>query len=105
MILLDRRQLRDSIDSLSILSGAIVVAVVSAAVVWALAVASPDLRKLWMVIIPLIIAFCLYWSPVWLGADSSEYRAWALVFIVPWFVAGVIPSAAIVRVLEKRRLR
>ncbi len=105
MILPDRAQLRGLIDSLSIFSGAIVVAVVSTAIVWGVAVVSPDLRKLWIVIIPLFVAFCLYWSPVWLGADPSEYRAWAFIFILPWFVAGAVPSAAIVRILGKRRAR
>jgi hypothetical protein len=95
--------IKDLVDSLSIWSGALVVAVVSGTVVWLLAWMLPALRKLWVVIVPLIVAFCLYWYPVWLGADPSEYHAWALVFIVPWFLAGAIPAAAIVHILHKRR--
>jgi len=104
MAVLDKHQLRDLIDSLSIFSGAVVVAVLSAIVVWRLTVLWPDFRKLWVLFVPFIIAFCLYWTPVWLGADPSEYHAWALVFIIPWFLAGALPSAAIVRILKKRRV-
>jgi hypothetical protein len=97
------QRMKELVDSLSIWSGALVVAVVSGAVVWLLASMFPALRKLWVVIVPFTVAFCLYWSPVWLGADPSEYHAWALVFIVPWFLAGAIPAAAIVRILPKGR--
>jgi hypothetical protein len=104
MVLVDRQQVRALIDSLSLFSGAVVVAVLSAIVVWLLAVVWPDFGKLWALIAPFIIAFCLYWSPVWLGADPSEYHAWAFVFILPWFLAGAIPAWAIVCILEKRRV-
>ena len=53
------KQLRDYIESLSIVSAAVVVAVLSAAVVWILAVAWPDLRKLWAASVPFAVAFCL----------------------------------------------
>lgn len=32
----------------------------------------------------------------------SDYRMWAPLFIVAWFLAGAIPSAAIVGILGKR---
>jgi amino acid permease len=104
MVLVDRQQVRALIDSLSLFSGAVVVAVLSVVVVWLLAVVCPDFGKLWALIAPFIIAFCLYWSPVWLGADPSEYHAWAFVFILPWFLAGAIPAWTIVRILDKRRV-
>lgn len=95
--------MKDLIESLSIWSGAILVAGLSAGMVWLLCLLTPQsLHKAWAVIVPLVVAYCLYWSPVWLGADPSEYHAWALLFIVPWFLAGAIPSAAIIRVLRKR---
>ena len=99
------QRFRELIDSLSIWSGTFFVALVSAAVVWLLARMFTKLRKLWIVIVPFTIAFCLYWSPVWLGTDPSEYHAWALVFIVPWFLAGAIASAAVVRIFHNRRVR
>jgi len=99
------QQMKDLLDSLSIWSGAFVVAVVSGTVVWLLAWMFPALRKLWVVIVPFAVAFCLYWSPVWLGNDPSEYHAWAGVFIVPWFLAGAIPAAAIVYILQKHSVQ
>ena len=96
-------EMRTLVESLSLGSGAIVVAILSAGVVWLLCCVGPTiLRTLWIVIVPFAFAYCLYWSPVWLGADPSEYHAWALIVILPWFLAGVIPSAAIVLILEKR---
>ena len=93
------------IQSLSLTSGAILLAFVSAAVVWLLCSVFPvSLRKLWVVIVPLVLAYCLYWSPVWFfGEPSWEYRNWMFAFLVPWFLAGAIPSAVVVRILEKRR--
>src|SRR3974390_1057595 len=90
------------IESLSVWSGAILVAIVSAGFVWLLCVVFPKLlRKLWVVIVPLVIAYFLYWSPVWLGADPSEYGAWKFVIIPPWFLAGAISSAATVRLQNR----
>jgi hypothetical protein len=93
------------IQSLSFTSGAILLAFVSAGVVWLLCSIFPvSLRKLWAVIVPLVLAYCLYWSPVWFnGEPSSEYHNWAFVFLIPWFLAGAIPSAVVVWILEKRR--
>ena len=98
--------MRVVVESLSLSSGAIVIAVLSAVVVWLLcSVGSPELRTLWAIVVPFILAFCLYWSPVWLGADAVEYHAWAFAFIIPWFIAGVVPSALVVHILQKRRAR
>ena len=99
-------EMKTFVESLSLGSGAIVVAILSAGIVWlSCSVFPATLRKLWVVIVPFTFAYCLYWSPVWLGADSSEYHAWAFVVVFPWFLAGAIPSAAIVLILEKRRSR
>ena len=98
---MDMNHVKEFVESLSLWSGAILVAVLSAAVIWLLCSMFPaPLRKFWVVIVPFVLAYCVYWSPVWLGADPSEYHAWALVFIVPWFLAGAIPSAAIVRLFQ-----
>jgi len=96
--------MRELIESLSLGTGAVLIALASSGIVWLLCFVGPAaLRKLWVVVVPLVVAYCLYWSPVWLGADSSEYSAWAFAFIVPWFLAGAIPSAGIVWIVQKRR--
>jgi hypothetical protein len=38
------------------------------------------------------------WMPVWMGADSSEYSAWALLFIIIWGGAGAIAAALLLLV-------
>lgn len=97
------------LESLSFGSGAVLIAIVSAGVVWLLCFScSSSLRKVWVVIVPLALANSLYWSVAWLEAEGdkyhralvmSDYRMWAPLFIVAWFLAGAIPSAAVVRIL------
>jgi hypothetical protein len=95
-------KMREFLESLNIFSAAIIIAVLSFGVVWLLcSKLSMRLGALWAVIVPLIIAYSLYWMPVWLGADPLEYGAWSFI-IVPWFFAGFFPSAILVRVLQKR---
>jgi len=103
---------------MSFLSGAFLVAVLSTGVVWLLRAVGPkDLRNLWIIVVPFAVSFCLYWAPVWFGGGGSEYERaalkaeyhnWELIFLVPWFFAGAIPSAVIVGMLaifRKRRAR
>jgi hypothetical protein len=96
------------LESLSLSSGAVLIAALSTGVVWLLCFACPSsLRKVWVVIVPFALTNCLYWSVAWLEADGdeyhralvmSDYHKWALLFIGAWFLAGAIPSAALVRV-------
>ena len=96
------------LESLSLSSGAVLIAILSASVVWLLCFACPSsLGKVCVVIVPFVLTNCLYWSVAWLEADGdeyhralvmSDYRMWAPLFIVAWFLAGAIPSAAVVRI-------
>ena len=96
--------MRTFVESLSLGSGALLVAVLSAGVVWLLCFALPvALRRLWVVIVPFILANSLYWLPVWLGADSSEYSRWAILCVGIWFLSGAISSAGLVLILRKRQ--
>jgi hypothetical protein len=101
------------VESLSLGSGAAVVAIFSAGIVWLLCSVCPEsLYKVWAVIVPFALAYCLYWSPTWLTDGSefdralirSEYHIWAFLVIGVWFLAGAIPSAAIAVMLRKRRV-
>jgi hypothetical protein len=94
------------VESLSVSSGAILIAVLSVGVVWLLCSVLPvALRSLWVVIVPFIFAYSLYWLPVWLGADPSEYSPWAILVVGTWFVSGATSSAVLVLILRKRRAR
>jgi hypothetical protein len=94
-------KMRDLVESLSLGSGAIVVVLLSVGFVWLLcSKVSVRWGALWAVIVPLFVAYSLYWLPVWLGADSSEYGVWEFI-IVLWFFAGFFPSAILARILQK----
>jgi len=95
--------MKSFIESLSLGTGAIFVAALSAVLVFILCFACPKrLHQPLALIVPFVIAVCLYWSPVWLGADPSEYGAWQFIVVGSWFLAGAIPSAAIAYILHRR---
>lgn len=71
------------------------------ALVWLLSFVAPKpLHALWIFIVPFAAAYCLYWLPVWLGADPSEYDVWKFMIGI-WFIAGFLPSAVLVLILRK----
>jgi hypothetical protein len=97
-------RMKNFVESLSLGSGAILIAVFSVGVVWLLCFVLPvALRWLWVVIVPFLFAYSLYWSPIWLGADRSEYSIWAVLGVGAWFLSGAIPSAVLVLILRRRR--
>jgi hypothetical protein len=94
------------IESLSIGSGAILIAALSVSVVWLLrSRLSKNMHSLSAVVVPFVLAYCLYWSPVWLGSDSFEYGAWSVLFVGAWFLAGFFPSAMMVLALQRSRAK
>ena len=95
--------MRDLIESLSLFSGAVVVALASTAVVWLLcSLVSGASRSLFIYLAPLVLAYCIYWLPVWLGSDGSEYAPWQALCVGTWFVAGAIPSALVTAIFRRR---
>jgi hypothetical protein len=52
------------------------------------------------VYVPLFMAYCMYWLPVWKGSDPSEYWSWAPIFIVIWSALPII--AGLMAVLATR---
>jgi hypothetical protein len=98
-------KMREFLESLDIFSAAIIIAVLSVGVVWLLcSKLSMRFGALWAVLVPLIVAYSIYWLPVWLGSDPLEYGVWSFI-IIPWFFAGFFPSAVLVRTLQKRRAK
>ena len=92
------------IKSLSLGSGAMVVGAASAAVALATYWLKPPLVR-WAALLsmPFVLAYCLYWSPVWFGGgDAAQYSAWALACIVPWTLAGLFASVVVAGFLRRR---
>ena len=99
------REIIDAIRGLSLGSGAFIVAIVSALLTFC-TVRGRLLRFKWLFVlsIPLLVAYILYWSPVWFSkSDVSEYDAWEPLFIIPWYLAGVLFSALTVYFYKKLR--
>ena len=44
---------------------------------------------------------CLYWLPACLGSNLTEYFVWAPVFIISWFIAGLISSLLTIKIINK----
>lgn len=87
--------MRALIESISWASGFFVVAVLSA--VFALftgRLKRAAVRWVAVVLVPITISYCLYWSPVWLGAGSSEYSSWSGAFVIPWSLIGILATVA-----------
>ena len=60
---------------------------------------------LWVVIVPFIFAYSLYWMPVWLGANPDLYGAWAILFVGIWSFSGFFPSTLLLRFFLRRYAR
>jgi hypothetical protein len=92
------------LNVLSFKSGAVVVAIISAfaSMAWA-SLPSKTLTWTLAIVTPLAIASALYWLPAVLGAESSEYSSWAVIFVAPWYFAGLLASVLVVVLFGRRR--
>ena len=83
----------NAIASLSLFSGAAVVAITGAILavpfIW---VRNRVIQLAAAFALPVIVAYCLYWSPIWLGATkySAEYFVWAFLPYAAWSGAGTL---------------
>jgi len=94
--------MRAFIESLSIGSGAAVIAALSAVAGCLLGrIRSVGIRWSAAVVLPLVFSYCLYWLPVWLGADRSEYSSWEVLFVGIWFLAGVVASSVAIFIVSR----
>jgi Flp pilus assembly protein protease CpaA len=64
--------MRHFVESLSLGSGAAIVAVLSALLTWVLFKRTRG-REVWLLPLaaPLVVSYSLYWLPVWMGADDE----------------------------------
>ena len=92
----------DLLNSLSLETGAAIIAVAAAicAVAWA-QVTTWQLRWGLAIGTPAIFANALYWSPEWLGANSDQAWSWSIIAIGVWFLAGALSSALVTHLLHK----
>ncbi|MGA2988301.1 MAG: hypothetical protein ABSG32_31385 [Terriglobia bacterium] len=87
---------------------AFLVAAFSTTVVALLSCVKRPSGKFWFLVAALVVPFTLanglYWSEAWRSADPyafGDYEMWAPMFLVPWFLAGAIPSVAVVLFIRR----
>lgn len=93
--------------SLSLGSGAVVVALCSALLAWPLSYVLPAVVR-WLLAlgVPALVAFALYWLPVLLGSsDAAQYSAWQFLVLGVWFLAGLTASVMVTLLLGRGRSR
>ena len=93
-------------QSLSLTSASVLVAVISGVAALLIGrVGSALARWFAAVLFPFMLAYSVYWMPVWLGADGSEYLAWALLGVGVPFLAGLVPSVVVTFVVTRNANR
>lgn len=56
---------------------------------------SIHIRYFFIVAAPFYISYSLYWIPASGHEGNSEYSAWEFIFVIPWFLVGLISSIAV----------
>jgi hypothetical protein len=96
------------LESLSLGSGALLIAVVSAGAAWVVGhVRVAAIRWCAAILVPLALSYCCYWLPVWLGdtRDRAQYSSWEFLVVGIWFVAGLLPSIVVTFILGRHATR
>jgi hypothetical protein len=94
--------MKDWLFSLSIGSGALFTAVCS--IILGLPfcfVRQKRFRWSGIIVLPLSLAFCLYWIPAWLGENSPDFSVWSWLFIGLWSLAGLVSLSLFVLIIRK----
>ena len=91
-------------QSLSLTSASLLVAVLSAVAALLIGrVGSVVARWFAAVLFPLVLSYCVYWIPVWLGADGdrAQYSVWQLLGVGAPFLAGLVASCLVTLVVTR----
>jgi hypothetical protein len=93
-------------QSLSLSSASVLVAVVSAVAALLVGrIGSTAGRWCAAVLLPLVLAYCVYWMPVWLSASLSEYSAWEFLGVGVPFLAGLVASVLVTFIVARHAKR
>jgi hypothetical protein len=81
---------------------ALLVAVCSAIIAWPVCFVRPAVLR-WggAIFVPFILSYCIYWLPVWRGANPSEYSSWEALGIGAPFLAGLIASILVIVIVSR----
>jgi hypothetical protein len=97
---------RAFLESLSLGSGAVLVAVLSAAIAWIVGhIRATALRWFAAILAPFALSYVCYWLPVWLGGSQDEHSAWEFLIVGVWFFAGVVASVVVTFIVRRHATR
>ena len=93
---------RAFLESLSLGSGAVLIAVLSAGIAWLIGhVRLRALRWFAAILVPFALSYVCYWLPVWLGGSQDQHSAWEFLIVGVWFVAGVVSSVVVTFIVRR----
>ena len=85
---------------------AVLVAVCSAIIAWPVCFVRPAVLRWGVAIfVPFVLSYCIYWLPVWRGANPSEYSSWEALGIGAPFLAGLIASILVIVIVSRTRAK
>ena len=61
------------------------------------------IRYFFIVAAPFYISYSFYWLPASSQGGNAEYSLWEFVFIIPWFLVGLISSIAVYYITIRQR--
>jgi len=91
-------------QSLSLTSASVLVAILSAVAALLVGrIGSAAGRWCAAALLPLVLSYCVYWIPVWLGADGdrAQYSAWELLGVGVPFLAGLVASCLVTLIVTR----
>jgi hypothetical protein len=95
----------EMIKSLSLESGALLIAVISGVSAFIFSFIDKKFIKwFFILLVPFLLAYFIYWSPVWFGSSlSGEYSTWEWLVMPIWCGAGLFTSVTVCFVVGKSR--
>jgi ABC-type thiamin/hydroxymethylpyrimidine transport system permease subunit len=94
------------LESLSLGSGAALIAGVSAGAAWLVGrVRSAAIRWCAAVLVPFALSYCCYWIPVWLGGSRDQHSSWEFLVVGIWFVAGLLVCGVVTYIIGRHATR
>ena len=95
------RRMGDFLDSLSLGSGALLIAIVSALLAFVTAWLPAVARWAAAVVLPFSLSYCCYWLPVWLGGNKDQRSSWELLVVSVWWFAGLVSSGIVTLIVSR----
>ena len=91
----------DFFESLSLGSGALLIAVVSALLALVTLRLPAVMRWTAALFLPFALSYCCYWLPVWLGGTEDQHSSWEPLVVGVWSFAGLVASGIVTFIVSR----